>query len=124
MALSSGDAARWFSRVVWLGIAANLGLALPTLLMPARMLAFSELPVPEPLLWTQFAALLLVLLSAAPLAIGANLLRVLGLVLLVVWKGPAILDTFLHPLSGMLTFALALPVIFWLGAESKGAGRS
>src|SRR5688572_6880484 len=67
---------------------------------------------------------LLVLLSAAPLAIGANLLRVLGLVLLVVWKGPAILDTFLHPLSGMLTFALALPVIFWLGADSKGAGRS
>ena len=64
MALSSGDAARWFSRVVWLGIAANLGLALPTLLMPARMLVFSDLPVPEPLLWTQFAALLLVLLSA------------------------------------------------------------
>jgi hypothetical protein len=62
--LSSGDAARWFSRVVWLGIAANLGLALPTLLMPAQMLAFSDLPVPDPLLWTQFAALLLVLLSA------------------------------------------------------------
>ena len=64
MALSSGDAARWFSRVVWLGIAANLGLALPTLLMPARMLAFSNLPITEPLLWTQFSALLLVLLSA------------------------------------------------------------
>ena len=64
MALDSGGAARWFSRVVWLGIAANLGLALPTLLMPARMLAFSNLPITDPLLWTQFAALLLILLSA------------------------------------------------------------
>jgi exosortase len=60
----------------------------------------------------------LVLLAAAPLAILANLVRVVGLVLLVVWQGDAILDTFVHPLSGMMTFALALPVIFWLG----GAG--
>ncbi|MGQ0736347.1 MAG: exosortase/archaeosortase family protein [Acidobacteriota bacterium] len=62
---------------------------------------------------------LLVLLSAAPLAIAANLLRVIGLVLLVVWHGQDVLDTFLHPLSGMLTFALALPVIFWLGGDLK-----
>ena len=61
----------------------------------------------------------LVLLSAAPLAIGANVLRVMALALLVEWKGPAVLDTFLHPLSGMLTFALALPVIFWLGGDSR-----
>ena len=62
--MTSDSAARWFSRVVWLGITANLALALPTLLMPARMLAFSNLPITEPLLWTQFAALLLILLSA------------------------------------------------------------
>jgi exosortase len=62
----------------------------------------------------------LVLLAAAPLAIAANLLRVIGLVLLVVWQGEAILDTFVHPLSGMLTFALALPVIFWLGGDVRG----
>lgn len=60
---------------------------------------------------------LLVLASAAPLAIGANLLRVIALVVLVVWRGEGILETFVHPLSGMLTFALALPVIFWLGNE-------
>ena len=65
----------------------------------------------------------LVLASAIPLAIGANLLRVTALVLLVVWKGAAILDTFVHPLSGILTFALALPVIFWLGGPSKGTAR-
>ena len=60
----------------------------------------------------------LVLLAAAPLAIGANILRVIALVVLVVWQGAGILETFVHPLSGMMTFALALPVIFWLGGES------
>lgn len=55
---------RWFRRVVWAGIAANAALALPTLLMPERMLALSGLPIPQPIMWTRFAALLLVLLSA------------------------------------------------------------
>jgi exosortase len=67
---------------------------------------------------------LLVLLSAVPLAIGANLLRVISLVLLVVWRGEDILATFIHPLSGMMTFALALPVIFWLGGDPKVASRT
>ena len=57
----------------------------------------------------------LVLAAAAPIALAANVLRVAFLVWIVVWKGQAILDTFIHPLSGMATFALALPVIFWLG---------
>jgi hypothetical protein len=35
--------------------------------------------------------------------------------LLVVWWGEEVLDTFIHPLSGMMTFALTLPLIFWLG---------
>ncbi len=56
---------------------------------------------------------------AAPLAIAVNILRVLSLVLLVVWQGQEILDTFIHPLSGMLTFALALPVLFWLGGDAR-----
>src|SRR5688572_10346332 len=58
---------------------------------------------------------LLVLGSAAPLAIAANILRIVFLVLLVAWQGSDILSTFLHPLSGMMPFALALPVIFSLG---------
>ncbi len=63
----------------------------------------------------------LVLLAAAPLAIAANILRIVGLVALVVWSGPEVLDTFIHPLSGMLTFALALPIIFWLGGDGRPA---
>ena len=63
----------------------------------------------------------LVLLAAAPLAIAANVLRVILLVVLVNWRGVAILDTWMHPASGMLTFALALPAIFWLGSTKPAA---
>jgi exosortase len=66
----------------------------------------------------------LVLLSAAPLAIAANLLRIVLLVVLVAWQGDSILETWVHPASGMMTFALALPVIFWLGGESRSGGRT
>jgi exosortase len=61
----------------------------------------------------------LVFLSVAPIALGANLLRVLVLILLVLWYGWGVLDTFIHPLSGMVTFALALPLIFWLGGPAR-----
>jgi exosortase len=57
------------------------------------------------------------LVGAAPIAIASNILRVGLLVALVEWRGESILHTFLHPLSGMLTFALALPLIFWLGGD-------
>jgi hypothetical protein len=61
--MSTDTARRWFRRVVWLGIIANLALGVPTLLAPARMLAMTGLPVTDPLMWTRFAALLLILLS-------------------------------------------------------------
>jgi hypothetical protein len=53
----------WFKRVMWLGIVANFALAVPTLLAPERMIEFVGLPMPTPLLWTRFAALLLIILS-------------------------------------------------------------
>ena len=61
--MTAETARRWFRRVVWLGIVANLALGIPTLLAPARMLALTGLPVADPLMWTRFAALLLILLS-------------------------------------------------------------
>jgi len=99
MTVTSGGAARWFSRVVWLGIAANLGLAIPTLLMPARMLAMSNLPITEPLLWTQFAALLLILLSVfyVPAALDPRRYR------LVAWI------SVLARLAGVVFFVLFQP---------------
>ena len=58
---------------------------------------------------------ILVLLIAAPLAVGVNIMRVLILTLLVNWFGLDILKTSAHELSGLLTFMIALPIIFYLG---------
>jgi hypothetical protein len=77
MAIASSSAGRWFSRVVWLGIFANLALAIPTIAAPDQMVAFSQLPTVTPNLWARFAGLLLVLLSAfyAPAAIDPDRYR-------------------------------------------------
>jgi exosortase len=65
----------------------------------------------------------LVLTAAAPIAIASNVLRIVGLCVLIRWRGLEVLDTFLHPLSGMLTFAITLPLIFWLAGPTRaGAG--
>jgi hypothetical protein len=47
------------------------------------------------------------------------------LAFLVEWEGGYdVLETFLHPLAGMMTFALALPIIFWLGGDSGSPAAS
>lgn len=56
-----------------------------------------------------------VLLIAVPLAIGVNIVRVFILTLLVHWIGLDVLATAAHEISGLLTFVVALPIIFWLG---------
>ncbi|MDD5578556.1 MAG: exosortase/archaeosortase family protein [Methylobacter sp.] len=58
---------------------------------------------------------ILVLLIAVPLAIGVNIIRVLLLTLLVNWFGLDVLATSAHEISGLLTFMIALPIIFFLG---------
>jgi len=63
---------------------------------------------------------LLVLASAAPLAIAANVLRVTLLVIVVARTGVDVLETWIHPATGIMTFALALPAIMWLGRNGPG----
>jgi exosortase len=58
---------------------------------------------------------IVVLVAAVPVAIAANLVRVVLLAVMVYWKGFDILETPFHVMTGLLTFVLALPVIFWLG---------
>jgi len=65
----------WFKRVMWLGILANIALALPTLFAPDRMIDFVGLPVATPLLWPRFAALLLILLSLFYMPAGIDPVR-------------------------------------------------
>ena len=61
--INDTTAGRWFKRVMWLGILANLALALPTIAVPDQMIAFTNLPTATPTLWPRFAGLLLVILS-------------------------------------------------------------
>jgi exosortase len=61
------------------------------------------------------------LVGAVPVAIAANVIRIVLLVLAVRVLGIQSLDTWLHPASGMLTFAIALPVILWLGRPTPAA---
>jgi hypothetical protein len=61
--MSPATAARWFKRIVWIGIFANLALAFPTLAAPTMVIEMASLPTATPDLWPRFAALLLVLLS-------------------------------------------------------------
>jgi hypothetical protein len=68
-------AGTWFKRVVWLGILANFALAVPTLIVPARMVELTGIPPATPLLWVQFSALLLILLSIFYMPAGIDYLR-------------------------------------------------
>jgi hypothetical protein len=67
-----GSAITWFKRVLWIGILANLALAVPTLFFPAQLMAMSGLPPATPLLWPRFAALLLILLSIFYMPAGVD----------------------------------------------------
>ncbi len=58
---------------------------------------------------------IIILCIAIPLAIGVNIVRVFILTLLVHWVGLDVLATSAHEISGLLTFVIALPIIFWLG---------
>ena len=85
----------WFQRVMWVGIFANVALALPTLLWPADMLAWSRLPEAVPLVWVRFSSLLLILLSSfyVPAALDCRRARVNA------WLGTA------GRLAGVIFFA-------------------
>ena len=73
-------AARWFRRVVWIGIAANVLLALPTIAAPSQMTAFAGLPTATPDLWPRFAGVTLILLSIfyIPAALDVDRYRIVA----------------------------------------------
>ncbi len=68
-------AGTWFKRVLWIGILSNFALAVPTLLVPARMVELTGIPPATPLLWVRFAALLLILLSVFYMPAGIDYVR-------------------------------------------------
>ena len=99
MAIVQRKAAVWFGRAVWLGILANFALAVPTLLVPERLIAMAGLPPASPLMWVRFSAWLLILLSFMYMPGAVNLYR---------YRTPAVLSV-TSRLAGVLFFATQAP---------------
>ena len=121
---------RWFRRVMWVGIVANLGLAIPTMLYPAMMLARNSLPPAEPLLWPSFAALLLILLSVFYMPAGidpdryranawfAVASRLVGVVFFFVFQSPE------YRLLGMVDLVFFVPEVILLTVAVRRASSA
>lgn len=57
--------ARWFSRVVWLGIAVNvLFFVIPACFFPVELLSLLHMQIPVPIIWVRTAGMLLFIISA------------------------------------------------------------
>jgi hypothetical protein len=78
--INDTTAGRWFKRVMWLGIFANLALALPTIAAPDMMIQMIGFPTATPVMWPRFAGLLLVLLSVfyMPAAVDVDRYRIIA----------------------------------------------
>jgi hypothetical protein len=87
--------ARWFQRTVWLGIVANLALAIPTFLAPEMMIRLAGAPPATPIMWVRFSALLLVLLSVFYVSAARDCIR----------YRPVAVMTVLSRLAGVLFFS-------------------
>jgi hypothetical protein len=96
MALEDSNTfARWFQRIVWLGIVANLALAIPTLLAPEMTIRLTGVPPAMPIMWVRFSALLLVLLSLFYVSAARDCIR----------YRPVAVMTVLSRLAGVLFFS-------------------
>ena len=121
-------AGRWFRRVMWVGIAANLALALPVIAAPDQIIALANLPTATPTLWPRFAALLLVLLSVfympaavdidryRPIARFAVLSRLAGVVFFAFEPTYRMFGYF----DGV--FLVPLAILLWLAVRAEKQG--
>ena len=55
--------AKWFGRIVWLGIFANLFFIIPLCFFPQTLLSFLNMQIPIPIIWVRAAGLLLLEIS-------------------------------------------------------------
>lgn len=65
----------------------------------------------------------ILLAAAIPLAVAANILRVLGLIVGTELMGIWVLDSPLHAASGVATFLISLGGLFWIYGRWKGRDR-
>ena len=130
MEIQPSHSVRWFTRVVWVGIAANLALAVPSLLAPERMLALTGLPRAAPIMWLQFSSLLLILLSAfyVPAALNPNKYRLVAWMAVGARLAGVVFFLGFQPreynLFGYFDFVFFVPEVVLLGMLARDDSRS
>ena len=55
--------AKWFSRVTWLGIIANMFFVISSFFFPEQLLSLLQMHIPFPIIWVRAAAMLLFIIS-------------------------------------------------------------
>ncbi len=55
--------AKWFGRVTWLGIIANMFFVIPCFFFPEQLLSLLQMHIPFPIIWVRAAAMLLFIIS-------------------------------------------------------------
>jgi hypothetical protein len=117
----------WFRRVMWLGIAANIVVAIISIAATSTVLEWLQLPLAQPPVWPRFAAFLLILLSIFyipsaldPLrnrftAIFAVICRFGGVIFFLIVGGGYIV-------FGLFDFAFGLPQAILLALGLRGTG--
>jgi|SRR5688572_8345115 hypothetical protein len=123
-------AGRWFRRVTWVAIAANLVAALMLLAAPSTVIAMSGLPTAATDLWPRLAAMQILVLSLFYMPAGFDIDRYRAIAWLVVASHLAgALFFMLEPayrLFGYYDFAFAVPlaVLLMLAVRGERIGSS
>src|SRR5919201_315016 len=74
MTSTENGALRWFQRLVWAGIVANIVLGIVSIAYPAQVLALAKVDPATPLVWPRLSAMLIILLAGfyIPAALDPN----------------------------------------------------
>jgi hypothetical protein len=69
------SAAKWFSRVVWVGIVVNMLFVIPCFFFPERMCELLGLTKPDPIIWVRTSGMLLFIISVFYIPAAVNPFR-------------------------------------------------
>jgi hypothetical protein len=120
-------AVRWFRRIMWLGIAVNVAVAVPALFSPNTVLGLLKIEAAATPIWVSFAANLLILLSLfyIPAAIDPVSHRITAqLAVFARWAGVVFFTVAVYVFGephayltlGLIDFVFGLPlsILLWL----------
>jgi hypothetical protein len=69
------SAAKWFGRVVWVGIVVNMLFVIPCFFFPERLCELLGLTKPDPIIWVRTSGMLLFIISVFYIPAAVNPFR-------------------------------------------------